>query len=400
MISFISACDDLRTRREADTPSAPVGSERVKAPEREELLGPGHLRLGVERASIPSCRRPMGLAMDRNGRLLVACSLLGEVQVIDPSSLSVIETWGTFFEHFYKIDIVPGDSFVAAVGMAGTFFHLIDLRTGRHVERVNIGRHIADMKRIPETSLYLVAATDDQKVCVVDALKARVVREYEFPEPIGYIAVGKNGRVAAATGGVYEVSKTGSSLRAGRVHIFDPRNEAPPKSASTLTAGLQSREPVFVKNDSLLLVPNFGDRSVSVFDVTTREQYRRLDVQEGPERIVVAPEGDLAYCLNTRAASISVIQLSPLTVLRDIQLPANPENAVVSPDGKMLVVTLPEQNIGGVKKGNQLALIDLAQQALVDLVPAGQDPAAIEQSPDGRRVFVSNFKADSISVFE
>jgi DNA-binding beta-propeller fold protein YncE len=400
VLAGASTCDSLGLNPAPEKPLAPVGSQIIKPREQRELISPGHLERHVERPSTPACRPPIGLTLDRSNRLLAACSLFGEIQLIDPESLSVLETWGPFYEYLFKVDVVPGDTYVVAVGMAGSFFYILDRRTGRLVNRVNVGRKIADMKRIPTRSQYLVAATNEQKVCVVDPFKAKILREYEFPEPIGYLAVGKNGRIAAATGGVYAVTNQGSEMVTGKVFLFDPRKQAPPMSARTLTAGLQAREPVFIRNDSMLLVPNFGDGTISVFDATTQEYFRRLDVQDGPERIIVGPEGKSAYCLNTRAASISVIQLSPLSVQRDIMLPANPENAVVSPDGKMLIVTLPEQAGEGEKRGNSLALIDLANYSLIDLIPAGEDPASIIQSADGRRIFVSNFKADSISIFE
>ena len=328
---MLAACDDLSLKKETAAP-VPVGSRRIQPPE-ADLLGPGHLERAVERTAIASCRRPLGLTMDRRGRLLVACSLLGKIQVIDPASQSVLETWGPYFEHFFKVDVVPGDKRVAVIGMGGTFFHLLDLRTGRHIDRVKVGSAVADMKRVPGTSLYLVSATQDRRVVLIDAESGTVARQWTFPRPVGYLAVGASGKIAAVAGGVFRIDRKGSPLVPGRVHLFNPQENGPPRITRTLGVGRQSREPVFVNDDALLLVPNFGEGTVSAFDVATGLLYRRLDVAPGPERIILGPEGDLAYCLNTRSASISVIRLSPLTVLRDIRLPSDPEHAAVSPDG-------------------------------------------------------------------
>ncbi len=396
------ACDDLSLDA-APVSDAPVGSRKIEPA--EELLSPGRLEWQVERVRIPSCRRPQGLALDRRGRLYAACSLLGEIQVIDPDSMSVLETWGPFFEYFFKVDIVPGEKRVAAIGMNGSFFHLFNMQTGRLSARIKVGKNLSDMRRVPHTSLYLVSATNSRMAALVDAENEKLVREIHFPAPVGYLAVGQSGRVAAATGGVYAKSRAASRLINGRVYIFDPQNTTDIFPAQTLSAGRQCREPVFVSDDTLLLAPNYGEGTVSVFDVEARQLLRKLDVQRGPERIIVGPDGRNAYCLNRISRSVSVINLSPLEVIRDIKLPAPPEHALVSPDGSLLVVTLPkagedeEAGEGDEEAGNYLALIDLAENALVDLIPAGGDPAAMTQSSDGRRVFVSNFQDNSISIF-
>ncbi len=192
-------------------------------------------------------------------------------------------------------------------------------------------------------------------------------------------------------------------MTTGKVYLFNPNSDAEGRVAQSLTVDRTSREPVFVKGDSQLFVPNFGEGTVSVFDVAGATLARKLDVGEGPERLVVDPDGEIVYCLNTRSTSISVIRVSPPTVLRDIDLPSPPEFAAVTPDNKMLVVTLPARPdaAGGTDEtaGNRLALIDVATMALVDLIPAGEDPAALTASPDGRRFYVPNFLGNSLSIF-
>ncbi len=397
LLAVFGACDDLSLETEY-VPETPVGSQKIDPP-KKELLSPGSLEWQVERVRIPSCRRPQGLTLDRRGRLFVACSLLGEIQVIDPDSMSVLETWGPFFEYFFKVDIVPGDNRVAAIGMSGRFFHLFNMRTGRLSKSIKVGENLSDMKRIPGSSQYLVSATHSRIVALIDAETEQLVREIRFPAPVGYLAVGAGGHIAAATGGVYALSRGKGRLVNGQVYIFDPRTTEEIIPAQTLSAGQQCRQPIFVMEDSLLLTPNFGEGTISVFDVAARRLLRKLDVQGGPERLVLSYDGRHVYCLNRISASVSVIQLSPMMVLRDIKLPAPPEYAVVSPDGSQLVVTLPQYSDDDGETGNYLALIDLGENALMDIIPAGGDPAAMTQSSDGRRVFVSNFQDNSISIF-
>lgn len=393
-----TACDDL-SLPEHEPSAVAVGEQEIKPPEPSELLGPGHLERAVERTAVPTCRRPLGMTVDRLDRIWLACGLLGEIQVIDPLSATVLDTYGPFFEHLYRVDIVPGDRRVIAAGMAGRFAHWLDMQTGRRTDYVKIGENIGDITPIPNTNRYLITATQDKTVTVLDGAEARIVRVIEFPGPVGYVVSGRTGRIAAATGGVWVSEGDRTWMNTGRVYLFDPDSDAEPRAARSLTVERRSREPVFVKDDTLLLVPNFGDASVSIFDAATASLVRKLDVGEGPERLVVSGDEQFAYCLNRISASVSVIRLSPPAVLKDIELPAPPEHAVISPDNKWLVVTLPSFVVDSEQRGNRLAMIDLVEGELDDLVPAGDDPAYLTQSRDGRRVYVSNFLDNTLSIF-
>ncbi|MBZ0272820.1 YncE family protein, partial [bacterium] len=330
------------------------------------------------------------------------------------------------YEHLYRVVALPDLARLAAVGMAGGFVHVFDTVTGRLVERIPAGRNIADIKLWPGMPGVLVAATEERQVHAIDLALLKIERSFEFPEPIGYIAVGESGRVAAAATGVFAVSRTGARLKEGRVYLFNPHENAAPRASDALVAGTASREPIFVRDDTLLLVPNFGAATVSAFDVETRKLYRTLDVGAGPERVVTGPDGNLAYVMNTRGASVTVIRLSPLEVVRHVPLPGNPERAVVSPDGRFLIATLPRPRGGddgdgepmpspswapffvdGARApaiddspGNRVVLVDLRTFTVADIIPARDDPADIVSSADGRRVFVANFGDDSVSIFE
>ncbi|MCL4234897.1 MAG: YncE family protein [Deltaproteobacteria bacterium] len=396
---LLVACDDLSVRVEGPPP-APVGEERAAVPKGHELLSPGHLDRAVERVAIPTCRRPMGAAVDRRGRIWLACALLGELQLIDPDSMSIQDTYGPVFEHLFYVDLAADDRYVVTAGMAGQFLHVFDATTGRRRDAIRVGRSISDIERIPGTNRYVVASAQDKTVTVVDVGTRGVDRTIEFPGHIGYIAVGKTGEIAAATGGLWVRDERGTRMTTGKVYLFNPNSDAEGRVAQSLTVDRTSREPVFVKGDSLLLAPNFGEGTVSVFDVAGATLARKLDVGEGPERLVVDPDGEIVYCLNTRSSSISVIRVSPPMVVRDIDLPSPPEFAAVTPDNKMLVVTLPARpDAPDEATGNRLALIDVTTMSLVDLIPAGDDPAALTASPDGRRFYVSNFLGNSLSIF-
>src|SRR5437879_5376798 len=49
---------------------------------------------------------------------------------------------------------------------------------------------------------------------------------------------------------------------------------------------------------------------------------------------------------------------------------------------------------------NDVSVIDVTLNTVIDTVPVGLRPAQVEVSPDGRRVYVSNYGSDTVSVID
>ena len=115
------------------------------------------------------------------------------------------------------------------------------------------------------------------------------------------------------------------------------------------------------------------------------------------------------YVTNERGGDLSVIAGGVNEVVATIPLGKRPRGIKVSPDGTQLFVALsgsppappgtdestlppPDRAADGV------GVVDVAAEAVVDMVRAGTDPEQIAVSVDGARLYVANEDAGALSV--
>lgn len=355
---------------------------------------PGHLELMVERSTLEVAERPFGIALSSNGkRIYVASAQKGKIVVIDAFDQDVIETWGPFGEYLFAVIPSTDDKTLFAYGLGGEHLFAINTETGRVTKKFSVGRNVSDAIPGPENTL-LVGSAVDKVVTIIDQENLKVRNQINFSHSIGYITVGQTGQVGCATGGVYTIAKGKSTAKAGPVSFFNPLDGGQAQQAEELSIGAQPRKPIFVDNDKYLLVPDRIEGTVRVFDVRQKRLIKIVDVGNGPEKILFNHTRDEAYTIDTLGRSVTVLDCASFEPTRRIVLPANPEDGIVSPDGNFLYLTLPAiSNIN-----NRIAVIDLNQKILQDLIPAGKDPCRITLSPDGKTLFVTNFMGNTVSI--
>jgi DNA-binding beta-propeller fold protein YncE len=372
----------------------PIPAELAENPV-EKTAPPGSLTHHVQRKTLSVARRPFGITLAADGkRAYVAAALLGEISVLDTGDLEVIERWGPFGEHLFQIIPANVGNRLFAFGLSGQHLFVVDTVTGRLEKKLFLGRNLSDVVPGPNETL-LVGSTADKKVTVIDQTTLDPIHEIQFSHPIGYIAVGNGGKIACATGGVYAYTGGKSTALSGPISFFDPSGKGEPQRAAALQVGTHTRKPVFVENDSFLLVPDRLDGTVRVFDVAEQRLLDVIDVGAGPEKILVHPNRKEAYTIDTQGRSATVLGWFPFSMIRQIPLPADPEDGYIGPDGKRLYLTLPALS----DEGSRIAVIDLEEMRLLDLIPAGTDPCRMAVSHDGRSLFVTNFLDNSVSVF-
>jgi len=392
LIHLLLCCCEEKEKVDLEPKQIPLPDELAQVTVKDFV--PGHLDYRVERNLLEVAKRPFGIALSNDGkRVYIAAAHKGNIVVIDAFDQEVIETWGPFGEYLFKVIPSFDGSYVFTYGLGGQNLFAIDARTGRPAKKIDVGRNISDAKIGPGNTL-LVGSTTDKQVTIIDQRDLSVKGKITFSHPIGYIAVGKNGRIACATGGVYSVKKGKSRARQGPVSFFDPKTGSSPKLADVLQVGAHTRSPVFVNEDRHLLVPDRLDGTVRVFDVVNRRLLKIIDVGAGPEKLLLHPDKTTAYTIDTLGKSVTVISTSYFEMLRQIPLPANPEAGIISPDGKQLYLTLPATSL----VNNRIAVIDLDQMVSLDLIPTGKDPCRMILSKDGKTLFVTNFIGNSLSI--
>jgi DNA-binding beta-propeller fold protein YncE len=130
----------------------------------------------------------------------------------------------------------------------------------------------------------------------------------------------------------------------------------------------------------LALVVNSAEASLSVVDMATHQELRRIPVLREPHHVVLSPDGQELLVGDT--VGNEILFLDPMTFELRRRVPvADPYQLGFSPDGKFLVVN-------GLAR-NQVDIYDAATMKLVKRFPLSSMPSHLAYTPDGSMVFIS-----------
>ena len=142
-------------------------------------------------------------------------------------------------------------------------------------------------------------------------------------------------------------------------------------------------------DDRYLLVSDWCSYALSVVNVRTAKEARRIFLGPYPRGIAVDPRSGTAYVAIMGGAEIAKINLHTFTVrwIRDVG--AGPRHLVMSPTGRWLYATL---NAGGA-----VAKIDPRTGHVVARVPTGSQPRSMAIAPDGQSLYVVNYRSNTVT---
>lgn len=184
------------------------------------------------------------------------------------------------------------------------------------------------------------------------------------------------------------------------VTVIDPATNAVTGSID-LGAPLQPLGVAFDRTGRKAFVTNWMGRSVSVID--TAAEKKIADVQlspaddpaqaDHPSGIAANPHRDEVYTADANSDSVSVIDTASDAVTATIPVGlvpngpkgSNPVGLGVSPDGRSLYVALAGENA--------IAVVDLDSREVQGFIPTAWYPSAVQASPDGRQLVVTNANA-------
>jgi len=130
----------------------------------------------------------------------------------------------------------------------------------------------------------------------------------------------------------------------------------------------------------LAFVINSGAASISVIDTATRQELRRIPVKREPHHVVLSPDGKSLLIGDT--AGNEVVFLDPVTGEIQKRVPvSDPYHLGFSPDGKFLVVN-------GLAR-NQVDVHDAVSMALIKRFKVVATPSHLAFSPDSASVYIT-----------
>lgn len=129
-----------------------------------------------------------------------------------------------------------------------------------------------------------------------------------------------------------------------------------------------------------VLVMNSGAASLSVVDMATQRELRRIPVLREPHHFALTPDGKDLLVGDT--VGNELLFFDPATFVLRRRLPiSDPYQLGFSPDGKWLTVT-------GIAR-NQIDIYNSATYKLVKRFQVSSMPSHLDYTPDSGRVFVS-----------
>jgi YVTN family beta-propeller protein len=107
---------------------------------------------------------------------------------------------------------------------------------------------------------------------------------------------------------------------------------------ASLTIGDRPEEIALTPDGRTLLTANTGSNTVSVVDVASLVETRRIRVGNGPQSILIDRAGRRAYVFNTLSNTVSVLDLGALEVMATISTEAGPVRGEFNRAGNRLYV--------------------------------------------------------------
>jgi DNA-binding beta-propeller fold protein YncE len=146
-----------------------------------------------------------------------------------------------------------------------------------------------------------------------------------------------------------------------------------------------------VAASGLAFVINSGGASISLVDMSSAKEMRRIPVLREPHHLVLSPDGKSLLVGDT--VGNEMLFLDPATAAIQKRLPmADPYQLGFSPNGKHLVVN-------GLAR-NQVDVYDAGSMQLVKRFQIASMPSHLAFAPDSGRVFVSLQGTDSLVAID
>ena len=139
-----------------------------------------------------------------------------------------------------------------------------------------------------------------------------------------------------------------------------------------------------------LLVGNWTHRDVSLVNLRTGREVKRIVVGGNPRGIAFAPDSSVVYLTAESGQRLMEYNFSTGRLRTLISLlPGEPRHLVIDPTGHYLYASL--------NKGGGVVKIDIGRRRIVDRVTTGANPRTIALAPDGRSLYVVNYESQTVA---
>lgn len=247
---------------------------------------------------------------------------------------------------------------------------VVDAGTFREVKRLAgfAGPHNITFSK--DGRRVYVANLGSDRVSVLDGRGHSVVARLEAAHPVKLASLGPGRKV----NGIVNVTLTpdgrfgyAAHSDGGEVAVIDV---AAGRVVKYIRVGFSPWRAYATPDGRRMLVPNLGDRTLSVIDTARQEVSAVLPSLDGVTGVNPALGGRLAFAVSRSENKVRVLDLEAGRVLKDIPVGRGPETAATTPDGRFVFLA--------TSGSGEVWVLDAERLAVSAVIPdVGRHPWAV-----------------------
>ena len=234
------------------------------------------------------------------------------------------------------LDVSPDGRFVYVGNFEGGTVSVVDAGSLREVARLAGFVNPHNITFSQDGRQAFVANLGSDRVSIVDVKSRKITASLEAANPVKLASLGRNRKV----NGIINVTLTtdgrygyAAHSDGGEVAVIDV---AAGRVVKRIRVGKLPWRAYSTPDGRRMLVPNLGDRTVSVIDTDSQEVTAVLPGLGDMTGINPALGGRLAFVISRSENKVRVLDLEANRVLKDIPVGLSPETASTTPDGRFV----------------------------------------------------------------
>ena len=300
------------------------------------------------------------------GRLVASNTADDTISIVDLESMKTVATM-TLGHEPEHMELSPGGDVLAVGSIGAGTVSLVSLAEGRELARVDGLHEPHNLTFSPDGKLLYIGNLGADFVSVVDVEKAVVVNEIPVGDPKAVASTTAGGEYQ----GIINVTRTPDGRlgfaaygEGDRMAVIDLRSQ---KTVKTMALGDLPWRAYSTADGRFMIVPNNGDRTVSVISTASLEEVARLEGAEDMTGVNTGWFETTAFVISRAEDKVVILDLETMTNAGEIALGSSPETGVVTPDGTKLYVALSGEDA--------VAVIDVKARKLIKTISGvGNEP--------------------------
>jgi len=166
------------------------------------------------------------------------------------------------------------------------------------------------------------------------------------------------------------------------------------KLTGKISAGSDPEEFSLSKDGTRIYISNEDVKTASVINIASGKVEHIVSVGQEPEGVATTPDGKRFYVTCEAGGDVYVIDAAGYTTLGHFKVNVRPRSVDFLPGTG--VGFIPSESTG------ELNVIDTVNLNVLKVItlPPGSRPMSVKVAPDGRKVYVSNGRAGTVSVLD